>query len=158
MQISFEYVAGRVFEYTQKQVDALKENTVKALTGESQLDLANINQMNLKYHAKLEVAQQATENAKVWMETEKVNAIETKTQNDELKLAVLFEQIEHYNEKHEFQAQIHETHVFEDPVHTVYCTADDVLVHLQTRKVVKKKRSGMYKNSRSMGISHGCSH
>ena len=33
---------------------------------------------------------------------------------------------------------IHGVHTFEDPLHTVYCTVDDVLVHLQKKKVVKK--------------------
>ena len=76
--------AEREFENTQKQVSALEEETVKALTGESQLDLAIVNQMLLKHRAKLEAAQQTMEDAKVRMETEKANAMETKAQIDEL--------------------------------------------------------------------------
>ncbi len=76
--------AEKEFENTQKQVAALEEETVKALTGESQLDLSVVNQMLLKHRAKLEAAQQAMEDAKARMETEKASARETKAQIDEL--------------------------------------------------------------------------
>ena len=46
--------------------------------------------------------------------------------------------IDRYNEEHKEQMNIHGVHTFEDPLHTVYCTVDDVLVHLQKKKVVKK--------------------
>lgn len=71
------------FENTQKQVAALEEEVVKALTGESQLDLAIVNQMLLKHRAKLEAAQRTMVDAKARMEEEKMNARETKTQIDE---------------------------------------------------------------------------
>lgn len=50
----------------------------------------------------------------------------------------LLGKIGHYNEECDTQSQIHGTHAFEDPLHTIYCTVDDVLVHLQSRKVVRK--------------------
>ena len=51
----------------------------------------------------------------------------------------LFSKINHYNETHkELNMQVNGVHVFEDPLHTAYCTVDDVLVHLQQKKVVKK--------------------
>ena len=48
--------AEKDFENAQKQVTALEEEVVKALTGESQLDLSIANQMLLKHRAKLESA------------------------------------------------------------------------------------------------------
>ena len=51
--------AQKDFENAQKQVTALEEEAVKALTGESQLDLSIVNQMLLKHRAKLEVSQTA---------------------------------------------------------------------------------------------------
>ena len=76
--------AEKEFENTQKQVAALEEETVKALTGESQLDLSVVNQMLLKHRAKLEAAQKTMEDAKTRMEMEKASAKETKAQIDEL--------------------------------------------------------------------------
>ena len=49
--------AVKDFEKTQKQVNALEEEAVKALTGESQLDLKVVNAMLLKHREKLEAAQ-----------------------------------------------------------------------------------------------------
>ncbi|MBR0215426.1 MAG: hypothetical protein IJL96_00765, partial [Clostridia bacterium] len=72
------------FENAQKQVAALEDEAVKALTGESQLDLSIVNQMLMKHRAKLEAAQHAMEDAKSRMEAEKENAKATKTQIDEL--------------------------------------------------------------------------
>jgi DNA invertase Pin-like site-specific DNA recombinase len=77
--------AEKEFENTQKQVAALEEEAVKALTGESQLDLAIINQMLIKHRAKLEAAQRAMDDAKARMETEKQNNKETIAQVDELR-------------------------------------------------------------------------
>ena len=76
--------AEKDFENTQKQVAALEEETVKALTGESQLDLAVVNSMLMKHRAKLEAAQQIMEDAKARMEAEKATAKKTKAQIDEL--------------------------------------------------------------------------
>ena len=72
------------FENTQKQVTALEEEAVKALTGESQLDLSIVNQMLLKHRAKLEASQTAMEEAQARMQEERENAKATKAQVDEL--------------------------------------------------------------------------
>ena len=76
--------AEKDFENAQKQVTALEEEAVKALTGESQLDLSVVNQMLLKHRAKLETAQRTMEDAKTRMQAEKENAKATKAQIDEL--------------------------------------------------------------------------
>ena len=76
--------AQKDFENAQKQVTALEEEAVKALTGESQLDLSLVNSMLVKHRAKLEAAQTAMRDAQVRMEAEKENAKEAKSQIDEL--------------------------------------------------------------------------
>lgn len=76
--------AEKDFENAQKQVAALEEEVVKALTGESQLDLSIANQMLLKHRAKLESAQKAMDEAKVKLEAEQETAKETKAEVDEL--------------------------------------------------------------------------
>ncbi|MBR3017905.1 MAG: recombinase family protein [Clostridia bacterium] len=76
--------AEKDFQNAQKQVTALEEEAVKALTGESQLDLSVVNSMLVKHRAKLETAQRAMEDARTRMEAEKENAAATKAQIDEL--------------------------------------------------------------------------
>ena len=76
--------AEKDFQNAQKQVTALEEEAVKALTGESQLDLSVVNSMLVKHRAKLETAQRAMEDARTRMEAEKENAKATKAQIDEL--------------------------------------------------------------------------
>ena len=76
--------AQKDFENAQKQVTALEEEAVKALTGESQLDLSIVNQMLLKHRAKLEASQTAMEEAQTRMQAEQENAKATKAQVDEL--------------------------------------------------------------------------
>jgi hypothetical protein len=76
--------AERDFENAQKQVTALEEEAVKALTGESALDLNVVNSMLLKHRAKLETARQAMVDAKARTEEEASNAKKTKAQIDEL--------------------------------------------------------------------------
>ncbi len=63
---------------------ALEEEAVKALTGESQLDLAFVNSMLAKHRKKLEAAQTAMKEAQTRMDAEKENARETQAQIDEL--------------------------------------------------------------------------
>ena len=65
-------------------MNALEEEAVKALTGDSQLDLGVVNSMLVKHRAKLETAQRAMEDARTRMEAEKENAKATKAQIDEL--------------------------------------------------------------------------
>ena len=76
--------AEKDFQNAQKQVAALEEEAVKALTGDSQLDLSIVNSMLVKHRAKLETAQRAMEDARTRMEAEKENAAATKAQIDEL--------------------------------------------------------------------------
>ena len=76
--------AQKDFENTQKQVTTLEEEAVKALTGESQLDLSIVNQILLKHRAKLEASQNAMEEAQARMQEERENAKATKAQVDEL--------------------------------------------------------------------------
>ena len=76
--------AEKEFENAQKQVTALEEEAVKALTGESQLDLSVVNTMLLKHRSKLEAAQQAMTDAQAKLEAESHSAKETKAQIDEL--------------------------------------------------------------------------
>jgi len=76
--------AQKDFENTQKQVTALEEEAVKALTEESQLDLSLVNQMLLKHRAKLEASQKAMEEAQTRMQEERENAKAIKAQVDEL--------------------------------------------------------------------------
>ena len=76
--------AQKDFENAEKQVTALEEEAVKALTGESQLDLSVVNSMLVKHRAKLEAAHTAMEEAQTRMQAEKENAKETKAQIDEL--------------------------------------------------------------------------
>ncbi len=63
--------AEREFEASKRQVTALEEEVVKALTGESQLDLTVANSMLLKHREKLQTAQRAMEEAKARLEKEK---------------------------------------------------------------------------------------
>ncbi|MBR1711730.1 MAG: hypothetical protein IJ719_23395 [Clostridia bacterium] len=76
--------AQKDFENAQKQVATLEEEAVKALTGESQLDLSIVNQMLQKHRAKLEASQKAMEEAQTRMQEERENAKATKAQVDEL--------------------------------------------------------------------------
>lgn len=76
--------AEREFEASQRQVTALEEEVVKALTGESQLDLIVANSMLLKYREKLQTARYAMEEAKARLEKEKSSAQQTKDQIDEM--------------------------------------------------------------------------
>ena len=76
--------AEREFEASQRQVTALEEEVVKALTGESQLDLTVANSMLLKHREKLQTARHAMEEAKARLEKEKSSAQQTKDQIDEM--------------------------------------------------------------------------
>ena len=82
-QVAYDQ-AGKDFENAQKQVSALEEEAVKALTGESQLDLSVVNAMLVKHRTRLETAQQAMVDAQAKLEAETQSAKETKAQIDEL--------------------------------------------------------------------------
>lgn len=65
--------AEEEFQKASRQVAALEEKTVKALTGENQLDLSVVNGMLLKHRAKLEECQRTMEEAKSKKEAEAEN-------------------------------------------------------------------------------------
>lgn len=72
------------YEACRKQVTILEEEAVKALTGESQLDMKVVNQMLLKHRERLEKAQNTMEEAKARMDAEEASVQGTKAQIDEL--------------------------------------------------------------------------
>lgn len=61
------------FEKTQKQVSALETEAVKALTGESQLDLSVVNGMLLRLRSQLDAESRLVEEAKARMDEEEKN-------------------------------------------------------------------------------------
>ncbi|MBQ6346605.1 MAG: recombinase family protein [Clostridia bacterium] len=76
--------AEKEYENAQKQVTALEEEAVKALTGESALDLSVINTMIIKHRAKQDAAAQTIEEARARMEQEQMSQKETQAQIDEM--------------------------------------------------------------------------
>ena len=62
--------AVKEFEAAQRQVSALEAEAVKALTGESQLDLSVVNSMLLKHKAKMDEASKVMEESKARIEAE----------------------------------------------------------------------------------------
>ena len=76
--------AEKEYENAQKQVTALEEEAVKALTGESALDLSVINTMIIKHRAKRDAAAQAIEEARARQEQEQMSQKETQAQIDEM--------------------------------------------------------------------------
>ncbi len=76
--------AAQEFEEAQRQVSALETEAVKALTGESQLDLKVVNSMLLKHRAKLDGATTAMEEAKARIEEEAKSRKANEIRVDEL--------------------------------------------------------------------------
>lgn len=76
--------AEKEYENAQKQVTALEEEAVKALTGESALDLSVINTMIIKHRAKRDAAAQTIEEARARLEQEQMSQKETQAQIDEM--------------------------------------------------------------------------
>lgn len=72
--------AEKEFHSASRKVAALEEEAVKALTGESQLDLSVVNEMLLKHKAQLEGARQAMEEAKEKMEESEADEQAAKVQ------------------------------------------------------------------------------
>ena len=62
----------------------MESEAVKALTGESQLDLSVVNSMLLKHRAKLDEDSSAVEEAKAKLEAEEKNRKATEAQVDQL--------------------------------------------------------------------------
>ena len=83
LKVAFKQ-AEKDFENAQKQVTALEEEAVKALTGESRLDINIVNQMLIKHRARLETARQAMDEAQSRLQTEKESAKQTTRQINEL--------------------------------------------------------------------------
>ena len=76
--------AEKDYANAQKQVNALEEEAVKALTGESQLDLSVVNAMIIKHRARRDAAEQAIEEARERLEQEQITNKETQAQIDEM--------------------------------------------------------------------------
>ena len=83
LQVAYRQAVSE-FEKTQKQVSALESEAVKALTGESQLDLSVVNSMLLKHRAKLDEDSSAVEEAKTKLEAEEKNRKATEAQVEQL--------------------------------------------------------------------------
>ena len=76
--------AEKEYANAQKQMNALEEEAVKALTGESQLDLSVVNTMIIKHRARRDAAEQAIEEARERLEQEQITNKETQAQIDEM--------------------------------------------------------------------------
>jgi len=72
-----------VYTNAQKRMNALEE-AVKALTGESQLDLSVVNTMIIKHRARRDAAEQAIEETRERLEQEQITNKETQAQIDEI--------------------------------------------------------------------------
>ena len=72
--------AEKEYANAQKQMNALVEEAVKALTGESQLDLSVVNTMIIKHRARRDAAEQAIEEARERLEQEQITNKETQAQ------------------------------------------------------------------------------
>lgn len=76
--------AEKDYANAQKQVNALVEEAIKALTGESQLDLSVVNTMIIKHRARRDAAEQAIEEARERLEQEQITNKETQAQINEM--------------------------------------------------------------------------
>ena len=85
--------ARKDYENAKKQVDALEDQAIKALTGENQLDLGVVNSMLVKHKAKMETALAAMEDAESQMNAAERNRRATKSEIDEIR-----NWAEHYDE------------------------------------------------------------
>ena len=85
--------ARKDYENAKKQVDALEDQAIKALTGENQLDLGVVNSMLVKHKAKMKTALVAMEDAESQMNAAERNTRATKSEIDEIR-----NWAEHYDE------------------------------------------------------------
>ena len=76
--------ARKDYENAKKQVDALEDQAIKALTGENQLDLSIVNSMLIKHKAKMEEALAAIEEAERQINAAEQNVRATKSEIDEI--------------------------------------------------------------------------
>ena len=85
--------AVKDFEEAQRQVNALEAEAVKALTGESQLDLRVVNNMLLKHRARMDAASETMEESKARMEAE-----EQARKSNEIRVDEMLSWAERYDE------------------------------------------------------------
>jgi len=77
--------ARKEYEAAKRQVNALEEQAVKALTGENQLDLEIVNSMLVKHKAKMEEALKAVEECEKRISADDLNARNAKSEIEELR-------------------------------------------------------------------------
>ena len=91
-QVAFRQ-AEADFQQAQKEITALEEQTIKALTGENSIDVSIINSMMPKYREKRDAAQQRMKEAKDNMEREEATNRAAVTQvSDVIKWADQFDE------------------------------------------------------------------
>ena len=76
--------AVKDFEEAQRQINALEEEAMKALTGENKLDLGIVNNMIMKQKARLDAAAKAMEESKARLDAEKNQKRSNEIQVDEI--------------------------------------------------------------------------
>ena len=76
--------AVKDFEEAQRQINALEEEAMKALTGENKLDLGIVNNMIMKQKARLDAAAKAMEESKARLDAEKNQKRSNEIQVDEM--------------------------------------------------------------------------
>lgn len=76
--------AVKDFEEAQRQINALEEEALKALTGENKLDLGIVNNMIMKQKARLDAAAKAMEESKARLDAEKNQKRSNEIQVDEI--------------------------------------------------------------------------
>ena len=72
------------FDTAKRQVDALEDQAIKALTGENQLDLEIVNSMLVKHRAKMEAALTAMQEAEDRLQAEERNNRTTRLEIEEI--------------------------------------------------------------------------
>ena len=82
-EVAYRQAEQDYFE-AHKQITALEEQAIKALTGENSLDISIVNSMMPKYKEKMEQAQRHMEDAKAKMEQEKEQSKEARREIGEL--------------------------------------------------------------------------
>ena len=98
--------AMKDFEEAQRQISALEDEAMKALTGENQLDLSIVNTMIMKQKARLDAAATAMEESKARLEAEKNQKRSNEIQVDEmLTWATRFQDVS-YEAKHMVIAEL----------------------------------------------------
>ena len=93
-EVAYRQAEQDYFE-AHKQITALEEQAIKALTGENSLDISIVNSMIPKYKEKMEQAQRRMEDAKAKMEQEKKQRNEARREiGDLVSWAEAFDEVE----------------------------------------------------------------